>query len=222
MSNKNSEKDLRTTAAQIRKSDRGEPNHSRRWIPFCFYIPTIIGGTTAAIIVDEFALYLIAPALLVGWFCWGFFEYTFHRFALHYSADTAVRPPGNETHLAHHRDPQALERLYVPLHEGAPIALLYFLGATYLTGSWQIATFLYAGFMFGYLFYELLDYEAHHGKSRGQLMRYFKKYHMQHHHADENSRYGVTSPVFDYLFGTYHIKPKKARGKISKTAGETI
>lgn len=221
MSNKFSEKDLITTGAQIRKAERRQPNGLKRWIPFCFYVPTIIAGLAAAIVNGEYALYLIAPSLVIGWFCWGFFEYAFHRFALHYSGKAGIRPPGNETHLAHHRDPKALERLYVPIYEGLPIALAFFLGATFLTGSWQIAAFLYAGFMLGYLFYELLDFEAHHGKARGRVMRYYKKYHLQHHHADENARYGVTSPVFDYLFGTYYIKPKQAR-KLSKRASETI
>jgi sterol desaturase/sphingolipid hydroxylase (fatty acid hydroxylase superfamily) len=222
MSNKFSEKNLIKSPAQSRKIERRQPESLKRWIPFCFYIPTIIAGLAAAIVNGEYALYLIVPFSIIGWFCWGFFEYTFHRYALHYTGkDGGIRPPGNETHLAHHRNPKHLEREYVPLHEGLPIALAFFLGATFLTGGWQLATFLYAGFMLGYLFYELLDFEAHHGKAKGRIMRYYKKYHLQHHHADENARYGVTSPVFDYLFGTYYLKPKQAR-KLAKRASETI
>lgn len=222
MSNKISEKDSITPQAQSRKAAHRAPQSLKRWIPFYFYVPTIIVALAAAIINGEYALYLIIPFSIIGLFGWGFFEYTFHRFALHYSGkEGGILPPGNETHLAHHRNPKVLEREYVPLHEGLPIALAYFLGATFLTGSWQLAAYLYAGFMLGYLFYELLDFEAHHGKAKGRVMRYYKKYHLQHHHADENARYGVTSPVFDYLFGTYHLKPKQAR-KLAKRASETI
>ena len=65
-----------------------------------------------------------------------------------------------------------------------------------------------AGLIAGYFFYEYLDFQAHHGTSRGRLTRYFRKYHLQHHHYDATVRFGVTSPLFDYLFGTFHIEKR--------------
>jgi sterol desaturase/sphingolipid hydroxylase (fatty acid hydroxylase superfamily) len=50
--------------------------------------------------------------------------------------------------------------------------------------------------------------------SRNRIIRYYRKYHLMHHHYDAKVRYGVTSPLFDYIFGTYHTtkatKPRRA------------
>ena len=209
MNNKSLTQDSNISFSQTGKDKHGKPDSLKRFIPFYFYIPTIIGSIALAVKSGEQSLYLIAVLLIIGWFCWGLFEYTFHRFVLHHSRKGGINLPGNETHLTHHRNPKSLERLYVPLHEGLPIALAYFLVAGLVTGSWQITAYLYTGFILGYLFYELLDYEAHHGKSKLRFVRYYRKYHLQHHFADESARYGVTSPVFDYLFGTYKLKLKR-------------
>ena len=128
--------------------------------------------------------------------------------------------PGNQTHLRHHVDPQDLERLYVTLSEGAPVSAAYALLMWLLLGTWQAMAFAYTGFHFGYFFYEWLDYQAHHGNPRSRLIRYLKKYHLQHHHVNQNRRYGVTSPLFDWLFGTFHLerepasKPARRRRRI--------
>ena len=50
---------------------------------------------------------------------------------------------------------------------------------------------MFTGLIAGYFFYEYLDFQAHHGTSRGRLTRYFRKYHLQHHHYDATVRFGV-------------------------------
>lgn len=182
-------------------------------VPIYFYTPTILISATAAVINETRSPLAIGGLLVAGWFLWGLWEYTFHRFVLHRAENPnrLIPLPGNSTHLAHHRDPKAHDRLYIPLHEGIPTVLCFWIITWFVTGSWQTTAILYAGFMIGYLVYEWIDYEAHHGKSRSRLMRYYKKYHLQHHHVDEAARYGVTTPIFDYLFGTYHLKPGAAR-----------
>ena len=32
--------------------------------------------------------------------------------------------------------------------------------------------------------------------------KYLKRYHLKHHFAHEKSKYGVSSPLWDYLLGT--------------------
>ena len=63
--------------------------------------------------------------------------------------------------------------------------------------------------MLGYFFYEYLDYQAHHGAARNALVRYYRRYHLLHHHCDAEARFGVTSPLFDLLFGTYRVERKR-------------
>ena len=200
----------RTPSLPAGNKNAGKTNAEdlRPLVPIYFYAPTIFVLTAAAVLSGARSPLSIAGLLVAGWFLWGFYEYAFHRFVLHRAEnpERVIPLPGNATHHAHHRNPKLHDRLYIPLHEGVPVALVFWFAAWFATGSWQTAAFLYAGFMTGYLVYEWIDYEAHHGKSRSRLMRYYKKYHLQHHHVDEAARYGVTTPIFDYLFGTYHLK----------------
>ena len=155
------------------------------------------------------SFYAAAALFGAGLLTWGLYEYAVHRWVLHREPRAeGFNLPGNLTHLRHHADPNSLQRLNVQLSESAPVCVVYYLLAWGLTGSWQAATHLYTGLMAGYFFYEYLDFQAHHGTSRGRLTRYFRKYHLQHHHYDATVRYGVTSPLFDYLFGTFHIEKR--------------
>ncbi len=38
--------------------------------------------------------------------------------------------------------------------------------------------------------------------------KYIKRYHMQHHYKDPDTRYGVSSPVWDRVFGTQGAAPQ--------------
>jgi sterol desaturase/sphingolipid hydroxylase (fatty acid hydroxylase superfamily) len=72
-----------------------------------------------------------------------------------------------------------------------------------IVGSWQRMSFLFIGALIGYCIYEWLHYKAHHGHSTSGPLKYLKKYHMLHHGETPNLRFGVTSPLFDCLFGTF-------------------
>ena len=197
-------------------SKRDSPRAGRRFTPYYFYAPPTAVAVAAALCTETHAVTQTAALFAAGLLSWGLFEYAVHRFVLHRDPAAArVALPGNVTHLAHHANPGALDRLYVPLREGVPVAAAYYALGWAATGSWQATAFLFAGLMAGYLFYEWLDYEAHHGASRSRLMRYYRKYHLQHHYLAEDARYGVTSPLFDVLFGTYHIA-RRRRGAATR------
>lgn len=218
--------EVRQTVSHRRENHhRHESKDLRPLVPFYFYTPTIVIGLAAAIYSGTHSLLAVGGLLFAGWLAWSLWEYAFHRFVLHRepAPENKVALPGNATHLAHHKDPDAAERTHIPLHEGVPVAALFWLATWLITGSWQATAFFYTGFMVSYLFYEWLDYEAHHGPARSRLMRYYRKYHLQHHFADEAAHYGVTSPIFDILFGTYNVerKPRKSRANHLK-AGKTV
>jgi sterol desaturase/sphingolipid hydroxylase (fatty acid hydroxylase superfamily) len=151
----------------------------------------------------------IAANIALGLLTWGLYEYATHRWVLHREPrENGFNLPGNLTHLTHHEHPQSLERLNVQLSESVPVCVVYCLIAWAVTGSWKSMTHLYTGLIAGYFFYEYLDFQAHHGLSRSRFIGYFRKYHLLHHHYDAKVRYGVTSPLFDLIFGTYHLKER--------------
>ena len=146
--------------------------------------------------------------LVLGFLSWGLLEYILHRFVFHLEAipvfgHTFV----NASHLAHHENPKATDNLFASLKLSVPIATVYWLLARAVLGTWVAASYLFIGLVAGYFCYEWLHFQAHHGRSRLPLLRYLKKYHLLHHYRTPDRRFGVTSPVFDLLFGTFPPVP---------------
>jgi sterol desaturase/sphingolipid hydroxylase (fatty acid hydroxylase superfamily) len=60
----------------------------------------------------------------------------------------------------------------------------------------------FAGLLAGYLWYDLTHYAVHHLKPRTALGEAQRRYHYLHHFKTPDRRYGVTTPVWDLVFGT--------------------
>jgi sterol desaturase/sphingolipid hydroxylase (fatty acid hydroxylase superfamily) len=151
-------------------------------------------------------------AFLIGLFIWTFTEYTLHRFVFHF-------PPRNAWqeritflfHGIHHAQPQCKTRLVMPPVVSIPLALIFYFLFQFVLGSLlgapQWAMPMLSGFTIGYLTYDLTHYATHHFPMRSPVARYLKRYHMKHHYKTPNLRYGVSSPLWDIVFGT---KPAEA------------
>jgi sterol desaturase/sphingolipid hydroxylase (fatty acid hydroxylase superfamily) len=61
---------------------------------------------------------------------------------------------------------------------------------------------VFAGTATGYLLYDLTHYATHHYPMRRGYLKFLKRHHMQHHYKTPNARYGVSSPIWDWVFGT--------------------
>lgn len=155
--------------------------------------------------------FLIAAGVL----SWMLIEYGLHRFIFHYRARSDFgRKVLYAAHLAHHEDPSARDRLVASLLLSLPIAAAYFLFAILITRSLHAASCLFAGLTAGYFCYEWLHFQAHHRKPRIRVLRYLKKYHLLHHHQTPELRFGVTSPLFDVLLGTFEPQRSPRRGLV--------
>ena len=207
---------------QTRRERNLEVDRFQLYKPFIFYTAVLSSMQFAVARSGESSLPTAAGLFIAGLLTWGLYEYATHRWVLHREPRArGFNLPGNLTHLRHHADPNSLQRLNVQLSESVPVCVVYYLLAWALTGSWQAATHLFTGLIAGYFFYEYLDFQAHHGTSRGRLTRYFRKYHLQHHHYDATVRFGVTSPLFDYLFGTFHVERKRSANG-TRAAGHSL
>ncbi len=148
--------------------------------------------------------------LVAGCLSWGLLEYGLHRFVFHYQAQSELgRKLVYAAHTSHHDDPRATDRIFSSLLISAPVATAYLLLTRIATGSWRVASFLFTGLVLGYFYYECLHYRAHHNRPRLLLFRYLRKYHLRHHYQTPELRFGVTSPLFDILFGTF--RPVQSR-----------
>jgi len=175
----------------------------RQFAPLYFYtgVSLCLGLLAAS---EGFSKPTVLLLLAAGLLSWGFIEYGLHRFIFHYHARSRFgRQLLYHAHLSHHENPKARDRIFASLFLSTPIAGAYWLLSWVATGSWAAACWLFIGMAAGYFSYEWLHFQCHHGRSRLRLMRYLRKYHLLHHYKTPELRFGVTSPLFDLVFGTF-------------------
>lgn len=147
--------------------------------------------------------WLVSLALaLAGFVAWTLSEYWLHRLFFHW------HPPGKWgerlhflVHGVHHTWPRDKYRLVMP--PAVSISLYFiFLGLFYVTIGPRYSWGIHAGFVVGYMFYDLTHYYLHHYNPKSAYGLRLKKNHMLHHFKDHSSRYGVSNMVWDRVFGT--------------------
>lgn len=139
---------------------------------------------------------------IVGLIVWTLTEYVLHKYVFHMKT---IGPITERFvflfHGLHHDDPNDPTRLVMPPVPAILIVgLLYYFFALFTPVIYQQA--FMAFFIFGYLCYDYIHYATHHFKMTGKVGRYLKKYHLQHHYKHEKAKYGVSSPLWDYIFRT--------------------
>ena len=86
---------------------------------------------------------------------------------------------------------------------GRPLPLsTIILGITYgLTGSVMTSAGIAVGVWAGFLYYEWVHYRVHtSGSTLG--LKHHRSRHFNHHFVDDTKSFGVTSPLWDFVFGT--------------------
>jgi sterol desaturase/sphingolipid hydroxylase (fatty acid hydroxylase superfamily) len=149
----------------------------------------------------------IPLGVLVGVFLWTFAEYTLHRYVFHFHARSdRMKRLVFLFHGIHHAQPQCKTRLVMPPAVSIPMAIvfygLFYLVAGLILRAAQWVDPLVAGFMLGYLAYDLTHYATHHFPMRWGPLKYLKRHHMRHHFKTPDQRFGVSSPLWDVVFGT--------------------
>jgi 4-hydroxysphinganine ceramide fatty acyl 2-hydroxylase len=152
---------------------------------------------------------LAKPTLVAGGvLVWTLIEYLLHRFLLHYRPQApALRAAVERLHLGHHREPQDEAKITVPVFASLPIAGGLLALFRLFAGSWEVAALLLVGTVAGYLYYETVHFWIHCGARHGRWLRPQRANHMFHHFKDQHRCFGVTTPLWDRLLGTYRVGP---------------
>ncbi|HKJ42758.1 MAG TPA: sterol desaturase family protein [Sunxiuqinia sp.] len=131
-------------------------------------------------------------------------EYVVHRYLYHYPKIGKLKNWAFVVHQFHHDHPNDAKRLALPL----PLALVFaaiFFGLFWLFMGTS-APFFFSGFLLGYAGYLLSHYLIHTlGPSNG-VMRYLWIHHSIHHFKDDTKAYGVSSPLWDFIFQSMPAK----------------
>lgn len=138
-----------------------------------------------------------------------FFEYALHRFAFHYVPASAI---GRRLHYLfhgiHHDDPNDALRLVMPPAVTLAIAIMLYPLCTWSVGE-ALGPVFYAGIATGYLAYDYSHFFIHHGRPRGPWGRLVQRQHFLHHFSDETTNFGVSSPLWDVVFGTRAVEHRR-------------
>jgi dihydroceramide fatty acyl 2-hydroxylase len=72
------------------------------------------------------------------------------------------------------------------------------------------ATAFGAGFLAGYLAYDMIHYHVHHHRPKTWVGRKLRELHMRHHFQDDERGFGVSAPYWDHVFRT---QPQSRRAR---------
>jgi len=137
----------------------------------------------------------------IGLFGWTLLEYLIHRFSFHYTPHGRVGMfYAYMIHGVHHAFPEDDRRWLVPPVISAAISAAIFLILRRLFGVNSPPIF--AGGLMGYLLYDLSHYAMHRGPSRFEFFNRLRRRHLQHHYATPERWFGVSTPLWDYVFRT--------------------
>jgi len=171
------------------------------------WVPVVIFFLFQGITMAKSNWLLVPIAYFLGLFLWTLAEYLLHRFVFHFRPRNKFQERlAFLFHGVHHAQPKMKTRLVMPPALAIPLAsLFWFLFWVIFSKllnmpAWYGPTF--SGFITGYIIYDMMHYATHHFPMRKGIWKWLKKYHMQHHYKTPNMLFGVSNPLWDYVFST--------------------
>eukprot|EP00192_Tetraselmis_astigmatica_P017875 CAMPEP_0117662204 /NCGR_PEP_ID=MMETSP0804-20121206/7932_1 /TAXON_ID=1074897 /ORGANISM="Tetraselmis astigmatica, Strain CCMP880" /LENGTH=114 /DNA_ID=CAMNT_0005469095 /DNA_START=523 /DNA_END=867 /DNA_ORIENTATION=- len=113
-------------------------------------------------------------------------------------------------HGAHHKYPMDKDRLVFPPVPASGIAVFVLAGLYGVLGEVTTCLATGVGVAVGYLAYDMIHYWCHHARSLPAFLEGQKRVHMAHHYRNHNVSFGISSPLYDYVFGTLPMAEKSA------------
>ena len=172
------------------------------FVPPVIFGPLIVGLTIFA--ATRRGLALGAGLLVAGYFLWTLTEYWMHRLVFHFEPEDGIGARLHwMVHGVHHDHPNDPLRLVMPPAVSVPLAAIFVVAFVAIFGT-PLAWAVSAGFLAGYLAYDMLHYALHHHRQpRTALERRLRELHMRHHFEDDSNGYGISAPWWDVVFGTF-------------------
>lgn len=173
------------------------------------YIPILSYLVYTAATTYQFSTTRIILTFLGGMIFWTFFEYVAHRYIFHWvSENPKVQRFAYVLHGNHHEYPRDRQRLFMPPLPSILIASTIF-GICYLVMKENALVFV-PGFIIGYLLYGTMHYAIHAWNPPFKWMKPLWRNHHLHHYKDEAHGFGVSSTLWDHVFGTmFDLKNEK-------------
>jgi 4-hydroxysphinganine ceramide fatty acyl 2-hydroxylase len=176
-------------------------SHIHPATPLVIYLPAIAFALYVAIWRNELSILNVGALFFAGVMIWTLLEYVIHRRIFHYEPKSRI---GKQFHFivhgVHHDYPNDAKRLVMPPVISIPLAIIFYLVFAFLFGN--AAPAIWAGLVAGYVCYDSIHYAIHHFPMKSGILNRLKQHHLRHHFHDDHSGFGVSSPLWDYIFRT--------------------
>lgn len=170
-------------------------------------LPLIIFSVISAFLIyygiveKGFELPFIILLFFGGFFFFTFIEYLMHRYLYHLPATSPKKEKFVYTmHGVHHDYPKDKSRLAMPPMISLILATIFFIIYRSLMGDYVFG-FL-AGFLMGYTAYLSIHYSIHAFNVPKNFLKVLWHHHSIHHYRESDRAFGVSSPLWDVVFGT--------------------
>lgn len=167
------------------------------------FVPIILALFAWGVLGAGASLVASLAVAAIGFFVWTFVEYWLHRTLFHWVPSASWGPRMHFLlHGVHHDWVNDKYRLVMPPAASLGLGVVFF-GLWYvLLGPVWVFPF-FAGHVAGYLTYDMVHYYVHHFKVKNKVLMRLRAHHMNHHHNKEGRKYGVSTTLWDHVFGTY-------------------
>ncbi|HZY79609.1 MAG TPA: sterol desaturase family protein [Cyclobacteriaceae bacterium] len=146
-----------------------------------------------------------AALFFLGLFVFTWVEYNVHRYLFHIPTTTPARKRFQYImHGVHHEYPKDKDRIAMPPILSISISTGLLLVLRLILGDYSFSSL--AGFLVGYAAYLSVHYIIHVYSPPRSFLKALWKNHVKHHYKDGDIAFGVTSPFWDYVYGTNEHK----------------
>jgi sterol desaturase/sphingolipid hydroxylase (fatty acid hydroxylase superfamily) len=180
-------------------------------VPLIIYVPVIFYMLYISIYNYQIEVLSIIGLMIFGVFIWTITEYLLHRFVFHLELKSEL---GKKIHFifhgVHHDYPSDSRRLVMPPSVSLLLAAIFYFLFRTVIGLQDVHPF-FAGFLIGYLFYDMTHYAIHHFNMHSKFWLSLKNHHIKHHYQDPSKGYGVSSPLWDVIIGSNFTKKENQK-----------
>jgi sterol desaturase/sphingolipid hydroxylase (fatty acid hydroxylase superfamily) len=149
---------------------------------------------------------------VLGLLFWTWFEYIMHKHIFHMLPTNKLKERIQYTfHGVHHEYPRDKTRLAMPPVAAVLILTVLFLVIRLIMGNY-VFTFL-PGFVIGYSLYLFVHYAVHAFRPPKNSFNVLWINHSIHHYKDDTVAFGVSSPLWDVIYGTMPKKTYRRRAR---------
>jgi len=174
-------------------------------IPITMFVGISLVLEYYAITTTEISWYVGIALFPLGFLAFTLVEYLMHKYFFHMEPNNPIKDKLQySVHGVHHDYPKDKDRLAMPPFVSAAYAAIIYLVFNLILGDYSL--YFVPGFLFGYAAYLGVHYVVHAYQPPKNFLKTLWVNHAIHHYKDPDVAFGVSTPIWDYVFGTM---PKK-------------